>query len=319
MAEITNQIDKAIALLNNNEIIAIPTETVYGLAGNIYSDSAIKKIFELKKRPFFNPLIVHIKSIEALKDVALDIPPIAYKVAELFWPGPITMVLKKQPSISDLITAGKNTVAVRVPKHPVTLSLLNQLEFPLAAPSANPFGSISPTTANHVDAYFKKDLELILDGGACTVGIESTIIGFENNRAIVYRQGSISQDEIESKIGKVKLITVDEKAPVAPGMLLKHYAPKTTTLLVTDVRASIAQNPHKKIGLLLFKDAINDRTVMCQEVLSKSGELNEAASNLYSALHRLDDCHLDLIIAEYFPDTGLGRSINDKLKRAAAV
>lgn len=319
MAEITNQIEKAIALLSSNEIVAIPTETVYGLAGNIYSETAIKKIFELKKRPLFNPLIVHIKSIEALKDVALDIPPIAYKVAELFWPGPLTMVLKKQSKISDLITAGKNTVAVRVPNHPQTLSLLNQLEFPLAAPSANPFGSISPTTAKHVDAYFKEDLKLILDGGPCTVGIESTIIGFENNQAIIYRLGSISQDDIESKIGKVKLITVDETAPVAPGMLLKHYAPKTTTLLVKDVHKTIAQNPHKKIGLLLFKDAIIDTNVSCEEVLSKTGDLREAASNLYSALHRLDDCHLDLIIAEQFPDTGLGRSINDKLKRAAAV
>lgn len=319
MAEITNQIEKAIALLCNNEIVAIPTETVYGLAGNIYSETAIKKIFELKKRPFFNPLIVHIKSIESLKDVALDIPPIAYKVAELFWPGPLTMVLKKQPEISDLVTSGKNTVAVRVPKHALTLSLLNQLEFPLAAPSANPFGSISPTTANHVDGYFKKDLKLILDGGACTVGIESTIIGFENNQAIIYRQGSISQDELESKIGKVKLITVNETAPVAPGMLLKHYAPSTPTLLVTDVPKTVAQFPEKRIGLLLFKDSIRDNSVLMEEVLSKTGNLNEAASNLYSALHRLDHCNLDLIIAEQFPDQGLGRSINDRLKRAATV
>ena len=319
MAEITNQIEKAIALLRSNEIIAIPTETVYGLAGNIYSETAIKKIFLLKKRPSFNPLIVHIKSISSLPDVAHDIPPIAHKIAELFWPGPLTILLKKQPTISDLITAGKNTVAVRVPNHPLTLNLLNQLEFPLAAPSANPFGSISPTTAIHVNEYFKEALKLILDGGACTVGIESTILGFENNKAIIYRQGSISQEDIESKIGKVTLIANNETAPIAPGMLLKHYAPSTPTIFVTDVKKTIAQFPGKKIGLLLFKDSIADNAVASKEVLSKTGDLKQAAANLYSALHRLDKSQLDLIIAEQFPDTGLGRTINDRLKRAAAV
>ena len=176
---ITTSLDIAKQKLNDDEIIGIPTETVYGLAGNAYSEIAIKKIFSLKKRPFYNPLIVHIKSAACLSDVASDIPEMAKKMAKEFWPGPLTLILKKQPIISNLITAGKETVAVRVPDHPLTLNLLAQLNFPLAAPSANPFGSISPTSAEHVSNYFKDDLSVVLDGGTCKKGLESTIIGFE--------------------------------------------------------------------------------------------------------------------------------------------
>jgi L-threonylcarbamoyladenylate synthase len=185
----TTNIATAAQALIKDEIIAIPTETVYGLAGNAYSENALKKIFELKKRPFYNPLIVHIKSTQFLDMVATDIPDMARKLAEEFWPGSLTLVLKKQSHIPDIVTAGKETVAVRVPNHPVALALLEKLEFPLAAPSANPFGSISPTTAMHVSNYFKENLEIILDGGACQNGIESTIIGFENNQPILYRHG----------------------------------------------------------------------------------------------------------------------------------
>ena len=194
---LTTDINKAKEALQTNELIAIPTETVYGLAGNAYDETALKKIFELKKRPFYNPLIVHLKSASCMYDVATDIPENALKLAEKFWPGPITLVLKKQAHISDLITAGKDTVAVRVPNHPVALALLEKLEFPLAAPSANPFGSISPTTAAHVLNYFGDNLNVILDGGECANGLESTIVGFENNQVILYRHGSISVDEIE--------------------------------------------------------------------------------------------------------------------------
>ena len=186
MCIISKDIQKAIKLLNNEELVAIPTETVYGLAGNIYSEKAIKAIFETKKRPFFNPLIVHISNIEYLETVVEEIPKKAKLLAEAFWPGPITLVLKKKSIIPDLITGGKDTVAVRIPNHPLTLQLLNQLNFPLAAPSANPFNRISPTKAEHVENYFKDDIKMVLDGGVCKSGIESTIIGFEDDEPIVY-------------------------------------------------------------------------------------------------------------------------------------
>jgi L-threonylcarbamoyladenylate synthase len=314
---ITTDINEAKKELESDEIIAIPTETVYGLAGNAYSENALKKIFALKKRPLYNPLIVHIKSADFLPQVAKEIPELAITLAKAFWPGPLTLVLKKQPHIPDLVTSGKDTVAIRVPNHPLTLKLLEQLEFPLAAPSANPFGSISPTTASHVFNYFEDTLKVILDGGDCQSGIESTIIGFENEQPIVYRLGSLSVEQIEEKIGPVmhKTQSIDN-APIAPGMLSRHYAPKTDTILTTDVEALVKSYPDKKIGLLLFQNEKSHVPVEHQEILSKSGDLDEAAKNLYAAMHRLDKLNLDLIIAERLPDVGLGKTINDKLQRA---
>jgi L-threonylcarbamoyladenylate synthase len=313
---IITDIDQAKQALENNDIISIPTETVYGLAGNAYSEKAIEKIFNLKKRPFFNPLIVHIKSSAFLINVARDIPSIALDLANEFWPGPLTLVLKKKSIIPDIVTAGKDTVAIRVPNHPLTLNLLEQLEFPLAAPSANPFGSISPTSAVHVYNYFEDRLDIILDGGECEKGIESTIIGFENNQAIVYRLGSLSIESIENKVGNVLAETRNETAPKAPGMLSRHYAPSTDTYLTSEVEKLVQSNPNKKIGLLLFQNRLGNSIVEYQEILSSSGNLNEAAKQLYAAMHRLDKLNLDLIIAEKFPDTGLGKTINDKLQRA---
>lgn len=317
MEFLASQIKRAIELLNNDDVIAIPTETVYGLAGNAYSEKAISRIFELKNRPLFNPLIVHIKSLAYLENVAIDIPDTAIKLAEIFFPGALTLVLKKQTTIPDSVTAGKVTVAVRVPNHPVTLSLLEQLNFPLAAPSANPFGSISPTSAEHVYSYFEDKLSLILDGGICQKGLESTIIGFQNNQPILYRHGSISVEEIESVIGKLKIITKNETTPDAPGMLSKHYAPITKIFLANDVNELIKNHLGKKIGLLLFDQKITDVTILYQEILSTTSNLEQAASNLYSALHRLDKLKLDVIIAERFPDAGLGKTINDRLERAS--
>lgn len=313
---LTTDINKAKEALLKNELIAIPTETVYGLAGNAYDETALKKIFELKKRPFYNPLIVHLKSVSCIYDVATDIPENALKLAEKFWPGPITLVLKKQAHISDLITAGKDTVAVRVPNHPVALALLEKLEFPLAAPSANPFGSISPTTAAHVLHYFGDNLKVILDGGECANGLESTIVGFENNQVILYRHGSISVEEIEKIVGKLLITTNNDKTPNAPGMLSRHYAPMTDTYLTDTISELIKSFKGRKIGLLLFKNHSNDDTIMHQEVLSQSGNLTEAAKNLYAAMHRLDHSKLDVILAERLPNIGLGKTINDKLERA---
>ncbi len=324
MSIISKDISKAVQLLTAEEIVAIPTETVYGLAGNIYSEKAIKSIFETKQRPFFNPLIVHIPSVDYLSSIVEYIPKKAKLLAEAFWPGPLTLVLKKKSTIPDIITAGKDTVAVRVPNHNVTLELLKQLPFPLAAPSANPFSSISPTTAEHVETYFKDNIKMVLDGGPCKSGIESTIIGFENDEPIIYRFGSTAIEAIEAIVGKIEIKNMvtersrsqKEVSPDAPGMLERHYAPKTITVLTDNILKSIKQYSTKRIGLLIFKTEFKSDAISTQIILSKNGNLEEAASKLYDALHQLDNQGLDLIIAEEFPDYGLGKSINDRLERA---
>lgn len=316
MSIISKDISKAVALLNVEQIVAIPTETVYGLAGNIYSEKAIKSIFETKQRPFFNPLIVHISSVDYLSQIVEHIPEKAKLLAEAFWPGPITLVLKKKNTIPDVITAGRDTVAVRVPNHPITLELLRQLDFPLAAPSANPFSSISPTTAAHVETYFKDNIKMVLDGGACKSGIESTIIGFENGQPIIYRLGSTAIEDIEAVVGEIQIKNKKEIAPDAPGMLERHYAPKTKTILTDNILGMVDQYKGKRIGIITFQSEIANSNIEVQIALSKTGDLAESASKLYDVLHQLDKMHLDVIIAEKFPEYGLGKSINDRLSRA---
>ena len=316
MSIISKDISKAVRLLNNEELVAIPTETVYGLAGNIYSEKAINAIFKTKQRPKFNPLIVHIHNVEYLENIVEYIPEKARLLADAFWPGPITLVLKKKNEIPDLITAGKTTVAVRVPNHPVTLELLRQLDFPLAAPSANPFNRISPTTAKHVEDYFINDLKMVLDGGPCQSGIESTIIGFEKDEPIIYRLGSTPIEAIENVVGKISIKNKKEVAPDAPGMLERHYAPTTKTILTDNLQKAIQQYQGKRIGLLVYNDISNDDAIDYKIVLSEEKNLQEAASKLYDALHQLDRQNLDIIIAERLPDYDLGKSINDRLQRA---
>jgi L-threonylcarbamoyladenylate synthase len=258
---------------------------------------------------------VHIPSIASLSDIVTHVPEKAKLLAAAFWPGSLTLVLKKSNKIPDLITAGKDTVAVRVPNHPVTLELLKQLPFPLAAPSANPFGSISPTKPTHVENYFKNDIQMVLDGGSCANGIESTIIGFENDEPIIYRLGALPVEDIEAIIGTVLVKNKKEESPDAPGMLARHYAPQTSTLLVADVAAEVKKHSEKKIGVLVFKSSLNNENIT-EIILSRKGSMQEAAANLYAAMHELDSKNLDIIIAERFSEFSLGKSINDRLKRA---
>ncbi len=320
MTVITTDLILISKALIAHQIVAIPTETVYGIAANAYSDIAIKKIFELKKRPLFNPLIVHIKSILELDNIAKDIPKAAFALAEMFWPGSLTLVLNKQKHISSLITGGKNTVAVRVPNHSLTLALLNELDFPLVAPSANPFTQVSSTQAMQVYQYFKDELPFILDGGTCKSGVESTIIGFDNDQPVLYRHGALSIEEIEAVVGKIKTAVNHKKqSPNAPGMLLKHYSPHTKLVLCTDPDKLIGVLTKQRIGLLLFNRSSDSKIVEKQIILSTKGDLKEAANKLYTTLQELDQLGLDLIIAQKFPDYGLGRTINDRLERAAAL
>jgi L-threonylcarbamoyladenylate synthase len=314
---ITNKIQDAKEALDKDEIIGLPTETVYGLAGNIYCDQALEKIFSLKKRPFYNPLIVHIKSIDDVFKIAENIPEKAIQLANWFWPGPLTLILNKQSHISPIITADKPTVAVRVPNHPVALELLRTIDYPIAAPSANPFGSISPTTSQHVQDYFGEELSIILEGGACLNGIESTIIGFEDDLPIVYRLGAISIEEIESIVGEVAINNHSESQPKAPGMISKHYSPKTRLILSKNVMEDVEKYNKMRIGVISLYQEMNHSSVISTEILSPTKNLYEAASKLYAAMHRLDKLNLEIIIAEVLPNNSVGQSINDRLQRAA--
>lgn len=314
---ISKDTNLAAKYLKQNGIIGFPTETVYGLAGNVFSLEAITKIFEVKQRPTNNPLIVHIKNIADLDKVALEIPELAYDFASKFWPGPLTLILKKHPDISNLVTANQDTVAVRIPNHPMALELLNQLDFPLVAPSANPFMRISPTKAAHVNSYFKNKIDLVLDGGNCSEGIESTIIGFQNNKVILYRLGALPVEDIEKITKTVIQNTKKNNTQITPGMLLKHYAPQTDFILTRNINEEIDWYSDKKIGLLVYDKVVPNFELKRQLVLSKESNLKIAASKLYDALHELDKMNLDLIIAERFPENGLGNSINDRLERAS--
>ena len=318
MTLISKDINKAAELLIQEELVAIPTETVYGMAGNIFSEKAIHRIFEMKKRPLYNPLIVHIHAMEQLKELSSHIPEKAKLLADAFWPGELTLVLPKDDKIPDLITANKPTVALRMPCHPLVQDLLKQIDFPIAAPSANPFGYISPTNAKRVKDYFDGDLKMVLDGGDCTSGIESTIVGFKGEEAILYRLGSISKKQIEAVIGPIEELTKSEKTPDAPGMLLKHYSPRTKTILTEDVSSILDKNTNKRIGVFCLTNDLDSSNIIEIEELSKSSDLNEAAKNLYEAMHRLDHLNLDLIIAKKLPNEGIGKAINDRLERAAA-
>lgn len=316
MVRISTDISQAIELLSQEELVAIPTETVYGLAGNIYSKKAIQAIFTMKRRPLYNPLIVHVHDLKQVAQLTSSFPTKAQELAAAFWPGPLTLILPKSDKVPDLITAGKDSVGIRMPGHPLALELLSQLDFPLAAPSANPFTRISPTTAQHVAQYFTHELSLVLDGGPCTAGIESSIVGFIDEQPILYRLGSISQEDIEQVVGPVQLITSNNTAPQAPGMIDKHYAPQTRFVLTTDVEKSIQENHGLNIGLLVHDNSYYI-DIQHVEYLSKKGDLQEAATRLYAAMQRLDQLDLDVIIAQQFPDHGLGKSMNDRLRRAA--
>ena len=302
--------------LQQGDVVAIPTETVYGLAGNALDTNAILKIFKVKQRPFFDPLIVHTHSIEQIAQLTTHLPKQAQLLAQHFMPGALTLLLPKRPHIPDLVTSGLPRVAVRIPNHPLSLALLRSLDFPLAAPSANPFGYISPTTAQHVAKQLGDKIPYILDGGACTVGVESTIVGFEGEQTVVYRLGGIAIDAIEAIVGNVKMAVISNSSPQTAGQLDKHYSP-ITPILLGNLHKLIEANQHKKLGILSFTQAYHIPNSI-NFVLSNKGSTDEAATKLFAALRYLDECKPDLIVAELVPNTGLGLAINDRLKRAAS-
>lgn len=316
LAGIGVNLNIAKANLERGELVAIPTETVYGLAGNALNENAVLSIFEVKNRPSFDPLIVHTDSIEKVAGFVSEIPARAMALAQKFWPGPLTLLLPKAPVIPDLVTSGLDQVAVRIPNHPLTLELLRQLDFPLAAPSANPFGYISPTRAQHVEQQLGERISYILDGGESGVGIESTIIGFTDDVPVVYRLGGLALEEIEEVVGKTTLMPHSSSNPKAPGMLKSHYAPRKPFFLSDHITTSISDG---SVLYLVFDKLVEDVDPAFQRVLSKKGNLTEAAHHLFAYLRELDALPGQEIRAQTVPDRGLGRAMNDRLRRAAAV
>lgn len=313
---IGNDIEKAAWWLLQNEVVAIPTETVYGLAANALNDEAVLKIFKAKNRPHFNPLIVHTYSWQQLQSYVTHIPDEAQAIAAAFCPGPITFLLPRNTNIPDLVTAGHPKVAIRIPAHPLTLSLLQKLPFPLAAPSANRFGYVSPTTAAHVYQGLQGFIPYILDGGPANIGLESTIIDFENDEIILRRQGGIAAEAISELLGKPILErTHASDHPVAPGQLKSHYATQTP-LFIGLHHLAMQQHAGKKMVLLEFgPSAIAGNFVRFN--LSPVGNLDEAARNLFAMMRNADEAGADLIIVNPVPNAGLGAAINDRLQRAA--
>ena len=307
-------------LLQQGELAAIPTETVYGLAGNALNEDAVVKIFQTKNRPQFNPLIIHIASFTEAEKYVMNIPAKAKLLADNFLPGPLTFLLTKKEIIPDIVTAGSDKVAIRIPNHSLTLELLKQLEFPLAAPSANPFGYVSPTNAQHVYDSLNGKIAYILDGGECNVGLESTIVGFDaDEKIIIHRVGGVSLEDIEITTGeKVVIQTKEADIPDAPGQLKSHYATHTP-LYLGNIDEMIQKNKGKKMAVISFLNPYDDVDFKNQFILSSSGNLEEAAKNLFKALRKTDELDVEIILAELLPDKGLGRAVNDRLKRAQHI
>lgn len=303
--------------LEQGEVVGIPTETVYGIAANIFDEQAIDKIFSTKKRPNSNPLIVHVKSIELAKSLVLDFPKKAELLASRFWPGPLTLILPKNKLVSDKVSSNQPTVAIRIPNHEKALELLNMLDFPIAAPSANPYNRISPTRSSHVENYFPQ--MAILEGGHCTAGVESTILSFEGDNVLLLRHGAISIEEIEAVVGRISDRTAFDSTHISPGRSKKHYSPLCDLIISYEPLFVLSAVQHKKVGMLWFNQVkIDSPKVSVNKVLAPSGTFKEAAANMYDSLHQLEKEGVDLIIVERLPNQGLGRTINDRFERAAA-
>ncbi len=312
MAVIGQDIDQAARIILNGGLVGMPTETVYGLAANALDEKAVLDIFKVKRRPSFDPLIVHVASLEMLHSLATGLNDSAQELLYRFWPGPLTLILKKKNIVPDLVTSGHSTVAVRMPKHPMALKLIEKSGVPIAAPSANPFGYVSPTRPSHVDKQLGDQIPYILDGGKCAIGIESTILEVSDEEIKVLRLGGLSPDLLLPFKGKITFASFSSSNPVAPGMLTSHYSPKKK-FVVGNLIQLMEQYP--EAAILSYTTFYPGRECY---VLSKKADLTEAASNLFHFMRSLDEGNNEVIIAELVPPEGLGRAINDRLVRASA-
>lgn len=318
---VTTEVTRAADVLRAGGLVALPTETVYGLGANALDPKAVARIFAAKRRPAFDPLIVHVAALDDWTKVASAMPARALALARRFWPGPLTLVLPKLPAIPDIVTSGLPTVGVRVPDHALMRAVLERAGCPVAAPSANRFGRLSPTRAEHVLEQLGEDIDLVLDGGPCAVGVESTIVRPDADGVTVLRLGGLPVEEIAAVAGPVRVAAHESPtAPEAPGMLPQHYAPHTPIVFVAAGEAPVPPSGARWGLLALGKDAAAraGRAWAATEYLTDDGDLVTAAARLFDALHRLDALGLERIVALALPDQGLGRAINDRLRRAAA-
>lgn len=315
---IGTDLTQAVKLLKQGQVVAIPTETVYGLAGNALNLNAVSEIFHVKQRPNFDPLIIHIANLADAHRWVKEIPEKLAALATQFMPGPLTLLLQRKSIIPDLVTAGSPYVALRIPAHPLSQALLQELDFPLAAPSANPFGYISPTQAIHVQQQLGEKIPYILDGGPCPVGLESTIVGLENDKITVFRKGGLAIEAIEQFSKEaIQIKPFSSSNPKAPGMLKSHYAP-LTPFFIGQLEVVLQQFGQERVGYLGFKNYSRHLPKDQQMLLSPIGNYKEAAQHLFATMRTLDNRGLDAIVAELLPEEDLGLAINDRLRRAAA-
>ncbi len=309
----SNNIKISAKELKLGNLVAFPTETVYGLGADGLNPIAVSKIFETKKRPTFNPLILHINSMQMLNKIAWLEEKKIEKLLDKFWPGPLTIILPKKEIVPDIVTAGLETVAVRMPNNKIALQLIKELGNPIAAPSANSFGKLSPTTAEHVAKQLSEKVDIILDGGSCNVGVESTIVKITKDKNYLLRPGGISVEELESVAGKFENLN-NENKPDSPGQLKIHYAPEIPIYFFDEEK--IIENRYKNLGGLFFRKSKLEKYFSSIKILSQKGNLNEAAANVFSFLHEFENENVDMIFVEPIEYSGLGNAIMDRLSKA---
>lgn len=322
----TKEIKEAALWIREGEVVAFPTETVYGLGGNALLYEAIEKIYQAKGRPSDNPLIVHIASREQLHDFVSEIPPLAEKLMDAFWPGPLTLVLPTNGSLPENVTAGLQTVAVRMPEHPVALALIEASGVPVAAPSANLSGKPSPTTADHVAKDLTGRIKAIVDGGKTGVGVESTVVDCTGTIPMILRPGGVTKEELEAVVSNVltdPALSGENLAPRSPGVKYTHYAPKAPLILVEASVAQIQQlieekkREGKRVGVLTTEEQLKNYEADLVVACGSREKLATVASELYSALRRFDEEELDILFAETFKKEGLGIAIMNRLEKAS--
>ncbi len=311
-------IEEAARIIRRGGLVAFPTETVYGLGADACNSMAVARIFEVKQRPRIDPIIVHVADREAARLYGRFPEESAALLIERFWPGPLTLVVPKTELVPPIVTAGLDTVAIRVPAHPAARSLIQTAGCALAAPSANLFGTVSPTSARHVAEQLADRIDLILDGGECAVGVESTVLTLTGSHPRILRAGGITAEAIREVMGAVEWSTDAPDRPQAPGQLTRHYATRTPLEVLEAADPGAAPRPGERVGLLAFTMPESSGQYAAVEVLSPSGDLRTAAANLFAALHRLDKLRLDRLVAHPVPEYGLGIAIMDRLRRCAA-
>jgi L-threonylcarbamoyladenylate synthase len=308
----TAAIAEAVATLRAGDVVVFPTETVYGLGADAFNPYAVAKVFEIKRRPRFDPLIIHISNKDSIFDIAEHVPPLADSLMDRFWPGPLTIILRKKDRVPGIVTAGLSTVGIRMPSHPVAFNFIESFGGPIAAPSANPFGYLSPTRARHVVKSFKDRVPLVLDGGSSQFGIESTIVSVNDERITVHRHGAIPVEEIRS-MGKPVEDKIKGDTCEAPGELPYHYAPIKPLKIVNSAREITLRDS----SFLGFTETGMNPGSKYTRYLSRNGDMREAASNFFSHLIDLDQDDIDIIYAERIPEHGLGKAMMERLKKAS--